>query len=201
MSALRRPRNSMTLIELLVAIVIICLLVALLSPLLRTARERVRRAKCGNNLRQLGLGMKQYAADHRDQFPDNFSAGATSCSDHMKLISNMVNNTGGLFHCPSDKLKTETNEASFLQEINVSYCYVRRLNDSLPPETPAAFDRRVTGQLDNLPLTNYVAESWQITAPHANEGGNIVFVGGHVRFHATFPFVPSSTVNKIVAVP
>lgn len=54
-----------TLVELLVVIAIIAILAALLLPGLAAAKESARTTRCLNNLRQLGLGVTLYAADHR----------------------------------------------------------------------------------------------------------------------------------------
>ena len=59
----RKPwsRRAFTLVELLVVIAIIGTLVGLLLPAVQAAREAARRSACMNNLKQLGVGMLNYA--------------------------------------------------------------------------------------------------------------------------------------------
>lgn len=56
----RRP--AFTLIELLVVLAVIALLLALLLPAVQSARESARRARCLNNLHQLGIALAHYAS-------------------------------------------------------------------------------------------------------------------------------------------
>ena len=65
--------RGLTVVELLVAITIMSILIALLLPAVQQAREAARRASCANHLKQLGLGMHLYSKSH-GCFPPGYTA-------------------------------------------------------------------------------------------------------------------------------
>lgn len=65
--------RGFTLIELLVVIAIIALLAAILFPVFGRVRENGRRASCQSNLKQITLGMIQYAQDNDERYANGIS--------------------------------------------------------------------------------------------------------------------------------
>jgi prepilin-type N-terminal cleavage/methylation domain-containing protein/prepilin-type processing-associated H-X9-DG protein len=115
-------RKGFTLIELLVVIAIIAILAAILFPVFARARENARRASCQSNLKQLGLGIIQYAQDYDEKMPvTNIVGGTASCGDTMgagwgSRIFPYVKSTQ-VYVCPSDSGYVDSGYA------RISYAY------------------------------------------------------------------------------
>jgi prepilin-type N-terminal cleavage/methylation domain-containing protein/prepilin-type processing-associated H-X9-DG protein len=124
-------RRGFTLVELLVVIAIIGILIALLLPAVQAAREASRRAKCANNMRQVGLAMRQFCDTHHGMWP---CTSDTAVSSHTQAwiytIAPFMESVDSIRICPDDKYADDR-----LQLQLTSYV----LNGYLSSESPQPF--------------------------------------------------------------
>lgn len=118
-----------TLIELLVVIAIISLLVAILLPVLSSARGTATDIRCASNLRQIGIATHNYASDFDGYLPPGFgdSLGGTWDTNHFWISSlgPYVNRRatiagtldGQVFDCPATE---DTNFSEYAMPRNLS---------------------------------------------------------------------------------
>ncbi len=118
------PRRAFTLIELLVVVSIISVLIAVLLPALRNARDAARAVGCAANQRQLGIAFQNYSTDHNNyvtytawsfdngsewSFDDNLATyfgvsltpGQINSGD-KNLLHDLWGESGEVLACPSD---------------------------------------------------------------------------------------------------
>ena len=117
--AISSQRQGFTLIELLVVISIIAILAGMLLPAINMVREGARKANCGNNQRQIVLGMNVYANDNDQMWPVHADATGTANDAAVAVRSQeyLASYTGGdltrkIFACPSNPQLRPTAEAA-----------------------------------------------------------------------------------------
>jgi type II secretory pathway pseudopilin PulG len=138
----RRHRlGAFTLVELLVVIGIIALLIGILLPALRRARESANKAACLSNLHQQGVYLQMYQNLFRGQIPiytvggtaylSYFfymaSSGATSIEQYVGLgllgAANLAptrrgSNEGRVFYCPTTSTRFTANDFNYVDPAN-----------------------------------------------------------------------------------
>src|SRR3989338_851236 len=82
----QKNRVGFTLIELLVVIAIIGILVGFLAPGAMKLREKARRSKCQNNLKQIFYAISAYRDDHNEQYPPTLDALYDQYVDDLEVF-------------------------------------------------------------------------------------------------------------------
>ncbi len=190
---LRRAIDAFTLLETMVATLIIGILVALLLPAIMKAKARGLQTFCSNNLRGVGLGLISYAESHDGNFPQQIPAsqggsfpiptnamlpGGIIARDvrPFLLASNSLGNAKILV-CPTDRDKRPLTSFSQVRGTNVSYFNsVRPRRSNI--NTFIAGDNHITF----LPSggSPFGFRPYWSTNRH-DDSGNIVFSDGHVE--------------------
>ena len=101
-------KKGFTLIELLVVIAIIAILAAMLFPVLSQAKQHAWTVQCVSNLRQIGMGMKMFADENNELYPESgadihwgTNDPTTGKPSWMEQIFPYVQNTN-VYNCPAN---------------------------------------------------------------------------------------------------
>ena len=104
-----RPQPAFTLIELLVVISIIALLIAMLMPAIKRARESARLVQCTSNERQIAQAHLAYTGDYRRDFSPDWTGSPWESGGGNEFWSERLDGTVGeqiitqdALDCPSD---------------------------------------------------------------------------------------------------
>lgn len=100
--------RAFTLIELLVVIAIIAILAAMLLPALSSAKQRAWTTTCNSNLRQIGIGLRLFADDNGEMYPESggdiywgTTDAGTKLPSWMEQLFSNVGNTN-VYNCPGN---------------------------------------------------------------------------------------------------
>jgi prepilin-type N-terminal cleavage/methylation domain-containing protein/prepilin-type processing-associated H-X9-DG protein len=190
-------RRGFTLIELLVVIAIIAILAAILFPVFARAREKARQSSCQSNSKQIALAVLMYGQDYDGKFCNgHVVSGANnlgSADVWQPYIKNMQ-----VFYCPSQSHQAEPALRSacpggtgcwagvLLTDYNIPNCFFGKSMDSYtsPAGTSMLMENWRACQCVTRCNNSLTADlgSWQsLQFPH-NEGMNVAFVDGHVKY-------------------
>lgn len=122
-------KQGFTLVELLVTISIIALLMALLLPALRQAREAARTSVCLSNQRQVGVALASYAIDYGGVIPQpNWQTKAVGYHYWFKVIQGRLIGGGeGTEYIPAPVASNENNPVMYCPK-NGTYTKGQRYN-------------------------------------------------------------------------
>lgn len=97
--------RGFTLVELMIAIIIVAGLAAITIPIARSAIGKSRQASCVNNLRQLGTGLELYLQENFQRMPEWQQSRASENEDVPVLETELVQYLGdsSVFECPADR--------------------------------------------------------------------------------------------------
>lgn len=93
---MHRSNQAFTIIELLVVISIIALLIAILLPALKNARESARSVQCLSNQKQIVLAQMSYVADNDSWLPPGLTFRITGAGAQQETWAHRLANGGYL---------------------------------------------------------------------------------------------------------
>jgi prepilin-type N-terminal cleavage/methylation domain-containing protein len=122
-------KGAFTLVELLVVIAILCLLFALLFPIVMTSRDYAKRIICINNLRNISLALGAYASDFQLKLPGYYwyQKNKYTNDDLSSLYPDYIS-VFGVFECPAtdnivENIKDLTHSARSRSGRGISFEY------------------------------------------------------------------------------
>jgi len=179
-------RRAFTLIELLVVIAIIATLIGLLLPAVQKVREAAARAKCQNNLKQIGLACHNYESAN-GIFPPagTYPVGGTSADSYSVQARILPYVEQSSLYQLVDLNASATSQPNVTsQRIPIFMC-PSEVNDVLRPGTPPRY-----------PMT-YAANvgSWFVLDPKTGASGDGAFPMNKGKRMSDFPDGTSNTVG------
>ena len=145
-------KKGFTLIELLVVIAIIAILAAMLFPVLGQAKHRAWTVQCISNLHQIGMGMKMFADDNNELYPESGTdihwgqidppPDGSGKSSWMEQIYSYTMNTN-VYNCPANVQLPPDMRGPFNYFNGCRAAYLQISNNCLAPKQFRPFSCRL----------------------------------------------------------
>jgi len=193
-----KRRSAFTLIELLVVIAIIAILAAILFPVFAKAREKARQSSCSSNVKQISLGILQYAQDYDELAPTLGVCGLGFGYRWTDMTFPYIKNEQ-VFQCPSTRSyyragiyitkgstyglniwsyrKNGWRNVVQLQKPSTTFLIADNAGDCVRILAPQCVNTGCTCYSGQSPVQN----NHFLTDRH-NEGANFSYCDGHVKW-------------------
>ncbi|MCP4592163.1 MAG: prepilin-type N-terminal cleavage/methylation domain-containing protein [bacterium] len=144
-------RRAFTLVELLVVVSIIALLIAILLPSLKKARDLAKSTVCLSNIRSLAVAVHQYASGHDGRLVSAGMAHGGNVDEHAAWINTLKADYGNelVARCPVDRsshwaVPLPGTEQLRRSSYGTNYYTVKRIGDRGPYDRLELFKRPST---------------------------------------------------------
>lgn len=145
--------QAFTLIELLIVIAVIGILLAVLTPALKKAKNAARKLICSSNVRQFGIALNAYTMDHDQRLPPS-SCHLDAPQQYWLHVLSHYSDADLLYCCPSDTSKEFVDWDRPLEEqdddLRWSSYAVNSMTDPDCPLNQGRYNR-----LDQIPQPRY----------------------------------------------
>ena len=202
-------RTGFTLIELLVVIAILSILMALLLPALRKAKETCLTIGCINNLRQMGIGNASYITDYDghlncQNIDGRWFAGISPYVEHGKEwdYNTMppMYDPGNIWSCPADPDNSIRAKGMRIPAWAPPWAIYSKVDTGVSPKI--CYPMKITGYRNPSAKLYLIDARYQFMwynefylghrLPGAhNRRDNVLFVDGHVKTYG-YPPLPLS---------
>ena len=206
----RSNAEGFTLIELLVVISIIALLISILLPTLRNAREAALTTQCLANMRQISIGTVGYISDYNNYFPAKWSwaSGLSGVRDNGTSVGaeyvapwlvHHTRNWRGEYQCPGFQSlgSPEPNRGGYFHNGDGLYegAYGDESNGIIKGQTPVladAVERPSWMILDyddwkEHPTQHWTTNNWLRIGTGTHESGrSMTYADGHAEHRKDF---------------